>query len=815
MTDTEVGHRLVLDVQALQSPHHAERGIGRYVADHAAALLAAGAPVAALVLDPLLPAPVAPDPVLAASGLLAWNTPAAMRAAAVEGPVAYHVMSPFEDARPVDGVVTPHGVLGADALVVTLYDAIPFVMADAYQQGWWARQFLRRRARLVRAADLVLTISANTGRDAVEVLGVDPGRVAVIGGAVSSFFGPAEPGDDTDALLSSSIPTLRRPYVLSVSGDDPRKDPETLIAAFARLPRDLRREHQLVIACTVTPEASAKWRRRADDEGLGDDDLVLTGYVTDDELRALYRQASLFAFTSLYEGFGLPVLEAARCGAPVITASTSSLPEILDCDSSTFPPGDPDACASLMATALTDESLRTELLDAGERAGERHTWTSVASRTLGALATLDSSVSPRAASLHRTRIGRIARQRVALVGPFPPARSGIADYNARVAQALAHRVDLTVFAEEPSLPDRGPRPFRRLPARALGRTHSPASFDHLVYTLGNSHHHIRTFELALRFPGVVWLHDASLAGLYLTAAGLYLPGVDPETIDFDSARAEMRGAVERNAGRDAPDLGDDWWRPEAYVRAGLTMTEEVLRHARAVIVTTESARRLIGPGVADGVPVVVIPLSSPPAVELPATGHDPGPPWVVSLGVVSSTKRVDDLVRATARARSSVPLRLALVGDVDPRYAAELLSLAAELGVGGSVVVTGFVDDADYRSWIERAALVVQLRRHPHGEGSAAIADALAAGRPVLTSVGSAAELPTAAIETIPSDAGVDALAARIAALLGDPARLHSLGTAARAHAGARTFVDVADEVVETLKAAGTPAFPEALVALR
>ncbi|MCZ7531682.1 MAG: glycosyltransferase [Acidimicrobiia bacterium] len=699
MTESGVGHRLVLDVQALQSPHHAERGIGRYVAEHAASLLAAGAPVSALVLDPLLPVPMADVAGLADSGLFAWNTPEVVRAASHDGPVAYHVMSPFEDARPVDGVVTPHGVLGADALVVTLYDAIPFVMAAEYQRGWWSRQFLRRRARLVATADLVLAISESTARDAVEVLGVECSRVRVIGGAAASFFRAEEPGDGTDEILAASIPALHRPFVMSVSGDDPRKDPETLIDAFALMPRDLRREHQLVIACTLTPEAAGKWRRHAHDRGLGEDDVVLTGYVSDAALRALYRRTSLFAFTSRYEGFGLPVLEAARCGAPVITASSSSLPEILDCPESTFPPGAPDECAALMEAALQGDALRAVLREAGERAAARHTWAAVADRTISALSSLDPGTSPAAAALQRRRRGRIELRRVALVGPFPPARSGVADYNSRVAAALAAGTDLTAFSEEPPTRATPAEGFRRLPAGALGRTFSPAAFDHLLYVLGNSHHHRRTFALALRYPGVVWLHDASLAGLYLTAAGLYLPGIDPETIDFDGARVEMRSAVERNAGPDAADLGEDWWRPEAYVRAGLTMTEEVLRGARAVIVSTESARDLVAPCVPDGVPLTVIPLSSPPS-EREVSIDDGGPPWIVSVGVVSSAKRVDDLLRAVAVAAGGAPLRLALVGDVDPDYASSLLRLADDLGLGDSVVVTGFVADSEYRRWM-------------------------------------------------------------------------------------------------------------------
>ena len=652
------------------------------------------------------------------------------------------------------------------------------------------------------------------------MLHVEPERVAVIGGAASPFFRPEDPADGCAELLARSLPSIVRPYVMTVSGDDPRKDPETLISAFSRLPRALRDAHHLVIACTITPGAAAKWRDHARRTGLPDDALVLTGYVEDSVLRALYQRASLFAFTSRYEGFGLPVLEAACCGAPVVAASSSSLPEILDLPESTFPPGDPDACAALMAGALSDGGLRSDLLDAGARAAQRHTWNAVAQRTLDALAALSPSRPAPSGPVHRPPA--TARRRRALArppggrgGPGPPPRSGVADYNARVAAELATVVDLTVFTEDTLRPAGDGRLFRTLPALAFGRSFHPGSFDHIVYTLGNSHHHRRTFDLALRCPGIVWLHDASLAGLYLTRAGLYLPGVDPETIDFDRARAELRAAVERNAGTDAPDLGDGWWRPEAYVRAGLTMTEEVLRDARAVLVNTDAARDLIGGHPPEGVPVAVLPLASPPAATAPDIDDDGAAPWVVSLGVVSTAKRAEHLVRAAAHILNTTPVRLALVGDVDPQYRDELLTLADDLGAGGSVVITGFVDDTQYRSWIARASLVVQLRQHSQGEGSAAVADALAAGKAVLTSVASASELPPGVVEILDADADVESLGARIGALLGNEALRASLGDSARRHAQSWSFTQLAEGILDLLGAAARPAFPEPLFALR
>src|SRR3954451_19668918 len=117
--------RVTLDIQALQSVAHAERGIGRYVGSHASALLRAGAPVAACTLNPLLPAPRSLPDALAAVQV-EWATDRTFAAVAADGPFVHHVMSPFEAVRPADRLVTPGAYARADAIAVTLYDAIPY-----------------------------------------------------------------------------------------------------------------------------------------------------------------------------------------------------------------------------------------------------------------------------------------------------------------------------------------------------------------------------------------------------------------------------------------------------------------------------------------------------------------------------------------------------------------------------------------------------------------------------------------------------------------------------------------------------------------
>ncbi len=797
---------IVLDIQALQSEAHASRGIGRYAGELAAALLDAGAPVHTFACNPEV-APVAVNLVpeaVRASGLMAWNTPERIRAASASGRLVYHIVSPFEATRRPDEVVAAHAFDAATIVAVTLHDAIPFQFPESYQVTLAQRRFFARRAALVRSADVVLTNSEHTAADAVRLLDVDPGRVHVAGTGGSAFFTPAERHESEDVAVS--LRELHRPYVLSVSGFDARKDPDTLIRAFARLPAALRARHQLVIVCDLPPEARAEWGKLVADSGLTEVDVLFTGRIDDHVLRSLYRSAALFAFTSRAEGFGIPILEAARCGCPAVSSDAAALPEVLAEPASTFPTGDVDALCMLMQRGLTDDEFRATLIAAAARASARHTWAAVAGRTL--------QVYESALRREGARPGRVrsSRPRLALVGPFPPSKSGVAVYSARVVEALGDLADVDCFVEgtvPPAAPAQAAA-VRRFPIGALDRTFGASSYDAVIYALGNSYYHRRTLAFARRIPGVVWLHDASLAGLYLTSLGLFLPS-DPPT-DLALARTRMRAAVERCAGERAPELGDDdWWRTEAYPAAGLSMTEEVTRAARAVLVTTKAARAIVGARSRPGLPITIVPLAVP---RLPATvaSDDGGPPWIVSPGWVDPIKQPDDLVRVLAALRARTPVRLAFVGEAQPSQRDALISLAAELGVDDALTVTGFVDDDAYRMWLARAACVVLLRRREHGEGSAALTDAIGAGRPVVTNMATAAELPHGVVELADPAAGIDGLVTAIHRMLSDETHRDTLTRAATAYAASWRIEHVAAKVLDAALSAPRPAYPLPLV---
>ncbi|MDX6556493.1 MAG: hypothetical protein QOD86_2688, partial [Miltoncostaeaceae bacterium] len=384
---------LLLDLRGIQTPYFPERGIARYVANHAAAL-ADRPEVTRLVgvLEPDRPLPAVAPRFAERDGLVSWRrVNDALRG---EGPFVYHLGSPFELDWTAAQLV-PAAVRRPDVLrSVTLFDVIPMVYPDAHP-GWLMRRW-RYRAELIRSADLVLAISAFTAEDAIERLGLDPRRVRVIGTGV--------PGVDPATLAGPRVPPaiagLEPRFVLYTGGSEhPRKNLPLLVRAFARLPEALRATHQLVIATRVQEPVRALLQDEADRAGVGGR-LLMPGYVTDDELRGLYLSCRCFVYPSLYEGFGLPPVEAMSHGAPTVASGTTSVAEVIADPRAAFDPEDEGAVAAAMERVLEDPALAADLAARGLEMAARHTWAAVAERTVEAFADALSSrrrAAPRAA----------------------------------------------------------------------------------------------------------------------------------------------------------------------------------------------------------------------------------------------------------------------------------------------------------------------------------------------------------------------------------------------------------------------------------
>jgi glycosyltransferase involved in cell wall biosynthesis len=361
---------IYLDVQGAQSRDSGHRGIGRYVLELAGAIERSdhAAAVAGYVTNPDLPVPAALAAVIPAGRLIS------SAAATFEPGDVFHLTSPFEDVA-LDRVWPPAARAEGVRLVVTVFDLIPLIYPDHYLSDASYHARYKNRIELIRLADRVFAISEATARDAVAMLNLPPEAVAVTGTGVSARFRPPAAGHDALAAVQSRLSAVRSGYILYTGALDFRKNVDSLLVAYSRLPRALRTQHQLVIVSRLSPAEldALSPRLRALDLSS---DVVVANAVGDDDLVSLYQAARLFVFPSLYEGFGLPVAEAIACGTPTIASNASSLVEIVSTEAALFDPSDPESLRLTLERALTDPEVTAELARATLDA--RHTWPAVA-----------------------------------------------------------------------------------------------------------------------------------------------------------------------------------------------------------------------------------------------------------------------------------------------------------------------------------------------------------------------------------------------------------------------------------------------------
>jgi glycosyltransferase involved in cell wall biosynthesis len=266
--------------------------------------------------------------------------------------------------------------------VVTIHDIIHLL----YPQFLPSRaallyaRFMIRRA--LNRADRIITVSYNTRSDLVNYFRVSTSRIEVIYNGVSPRFRPDIPADDRIRVAAKH--GISAPYLLFLGGEKPHKNVQNVVRAFGKARREANLPHALVLA---GPLPSNPGRLNALISALDlSAAVVRTGVLEEDELPALFAGAEAFLYPTLYEGFGLPVIEAMACGTPVLTSSTSALQEIAGGYALLADPVDVDAIAAGIARLATDEKTRAEYAALGRRRALDFSWDKAAARTLGAYA---------------------------------------------------------------------------------------------------------------------------------------------------------------------------------------------------------------------------------------------------------------------------------------------------------------------------------------------------------------------------------------------------------------------------------------------
>lgn len=258
--------------------------------------------------------------------------------------------------------------------VVTLHDIILVRLARDYYSAARARLYERRLRGRLAGADHIITVSEFSRSDILDWSGIDPGKVSVVYNGVSSAFRPM--ADESLQEEVRSRYNLPRRYILCMGSTEPRKNIRRAIEAYNQL-----RRVEPGVSLAVTGVDYCGVGAGEAFAGLPLEGVLLAGYVRDADMPAVLAGAELLFFPSLYEGFGLPPLEAMACGVPVVTSSGSSLPEVVGDAAVLVDPLSISGMAGALEMVLGSEELRNELVEKGLDRARQFTWQRTAAET--------------------------------------------------------------------------------------------------------------------------------------------------------------------------------------------------------------------------------------------------------------------------------------------------------------------------------------------------------------------------------------------------------------------------------------------------
>ncbi|MBE6754447.1 MAG: glycosyltransferase [Ruminococcaceae bacterium] len=668
------------------------------------------------------------------------------------------VTSPFDVTYPTYS----REWFGETAVVAIVYDIIPYIFKERYLGDKNAFDWYMSCVDFLRTADRLCVISQSVKDDLCSYLDFPGDNIDVIWGAVGRRFKEFPVPEERKNALAAQY-GIRDGFIICTGGDDDRKNIDGLITAYAALPKDTRRQHQLVVVCKLSPASMERYKALAQRRGAAED-VVLTGFVSDSELVELYNLAALCAFVSRYEGFGLPIVEAWRCGTPVVTADNSSLVQLA---------GD----AAVVVNADSRQSITNGLSSAlerlpdltrrGKERAKRFTWEQSVADMMGSVEIIEKQRSA------------APRRRLAVFTPMPPQQSGIADYSYDIIERLRKYYDIDVFVEDTAKVDALPREMTGV-AILSHKSYRPSEYAHTVFEVGNSDFHYYMYPYIQKGADIIELHD-----LNLYYAARHFSTIDP-TVPFDRW-LDMECA--ENKASDPPLMN-------SFL---VDCAQKVIVHsgyAKRHLLRSDFSRQvrflphyaMLKPMKEDDHRKARQRLSLPQDAMI-----------LAAFGFIHETKRSIPTLHAFRRLLDRCgdrDIRLLYVGKL-PQELEEVFPQEVErLKLQDKVTVTGFTELSEFLDYIDAADLSINLRYPSNGETSGVLMRTLARGKAIMVSdIGSFAEIPEDCCIRIPSAEGMtlEEESAVIAKALQDFVQSREMRS--RLERNARSFAERAIEI--------------------
>ncbi|MBC8059045.1 MAG: glycosyltransferase family 4 protein [Clostridiaceae bacterium] len=278
--------------------------------------------------------------------------------------------------------VPQNGIGMSDSLqckkVVTIHDLIPYIMPETVGKGYLTK-FLSEMPQIIANAKAIITVSEYSKKDILRFFPIDPEKIFVTPLAAASKYKPQDKLKCKEFIKNKY--NITKPFILYIGGFSPRKNVKALIIAFSKIFKELPVEYNLVIVGADNRDQFAYLNSLGLNMEISNQ-IIFTNYVLDDDLPMFYNACEVFAYPSLYEGFGLPPLEAMSCGVPVITSNLTSIPEVVGEAGILIDPYDEEALSKALLKVLCDLKLQSSLGLKGIERAKNYNWKKTAEETL-------------------------------------------------------------------------------------------------------------------------------------------------------------------------------------------------------------------------------------------------------------------------------------------------------------------------------------------------------------------------------------------------------------------------------------------------
>ncbi len=609
-------------------------------------------------------------------------------------------------------------------LVVIMYDLIPYIFSKEYLSEPALKKWYMHTIEFIKHADLLLAISDSVKDDLVQHLNIPENKIQTIYSGIGSDFCKKEITEKQKKDFLNRY-GIRQKFIVFPGGADFRKNVPGTLRAYAKLPEALKKKYLFVVT-GITSEEYKKMLLEISKEENIENRILVCNHVPIDDLVTFYNLADLLVFTSQYEGFGLPVAEAFKCGTPVLTSRNSSLGEIAKDAALLVDPFDIDDITNGMIAALT-QTDHSRFIGEIKRKLALYQWKNVAAKALEAVRTLPLKETKKT----------IANKKIAFFTPLNPINSGISDYSEDIIKELSRHCDIDVFIDD------GYESSAVFPPNVAVYNHQSFlqkanTYAEVVYQMGNSPYHLYMFPYMKKHAGIAVVHDVNYhIALYSC--------VKSGQLSVDDFRQYMQLELE-NIDEYVNAVFENRVTPEMLY--SIEANRFIADPAKKIIVHSDYAKnRLLKKNIGYPIKKIDIYAEILDRQNKKSLREKYGIPEdelvLASFGHATKAKRIIQVLKAFAHLEiQDEKIKYYIVGFLHEDIKEEAMQIIRENGLADKVVIKGFVGLEEFVDFIQISDICVNLRYPYHGETSASFMRLLGAGKPVIvTDIGAFSEV--------------------------------------------------------------------------